>query len=583
MMMKTKKGTEHLHKYIVEQDNSAYTPVEQATWRFILRLLSDFFKDHAHPFYHEGLRAAGINTEEIPSIQNMRQALMEYGWKTVPVSGFIPPSAFLEMQALGFLPIAKEMRTVDHIAYTPAPDIIHEAAGHAPYLAHPEFSDYLHQYADVAKKAIISSEDYAVYSGIRKLSDIKEHPDSTEAEIAQATKELNDAVNSVTYVSEAAKSSRLYWWTAEYGLVGPMDNPKIYGAGLLSSIGEAKKCFDPSVKKLPLSLDCIETSFDITEMQPQLYVAESFQHLKDVLQELASSFAYQIGGKYGLDEVIRAKTINSIELDSGLQISGEFEKYIEHEGQIIYVKTDGPTQLCFDGHELLGHDKNYHSHGYSTILERPNGADKALHLMNKSELQTLGIEEGKNCELNFPSGIRLKAFVKEIAMLNDLPLILVLEKASIEKNGEVLFSPDWGTFDMGLGEKVVSAFAGPADYPSYGDCENFDAIIIPRREQDEQEKRKQSFYQKVRDLRESYKKTQDIKALEEQIDALYDELQSQHPGEWLAKMQLYELSLQSTKKQDIALQLKQDLLAVAKDKPDLAMHIEDSINLARAI
>ena len=33
--------------------------------------------------------------------------------------------------------------------------------------------------------------------------------------------------------------SRLHWWTVEYGLIGTLENPKIYGAGLLSSIGES--------------------------------------------------------------------------------------------------------------------------------------------------------------------------------------------------------------------------------------------------------------------------------------------------------------------------------------------------------
>jgi phenylalanine-4-hydroxylase len=37
-------------------------------------------------------------------------------------------------------------------------------------------------------------------------------------------------------LSEMAQIRNLHWWT-EYGLIGTLDNPKIYGAGLLSSIG----------------------------------------------------------------------------------------------------------------------------------------------------------------------------------------------------------------------------------------------------------------------------------------------------------------------------------------------------------
>jgi phenylalanine-4-hydroxylase len=40
-------------------------------------------------------------------------------------------------------------------------------------------------------------------------------------------------------LSEMAQIRNLHWWTVEYGLIGTLDNPKIYGAGLLSSIGES--------------------------------------------------------------------------------------------------------------------------------------------------------------------------------------------------------------------------------------------------------------------------------------------------------------------------------------------------------
>jgi phenylalanine-4-hydroxylase len=37
-------------------------------------------------------------------------------------------------------------------------------------------------------------------------------------------------------LSEMAQIRNLHWWTVEYGLIGTLDNPKIYG--LLSSIGK---------------------------------------------------------------------------------------------------------------------------------------------------------------------------------------------------------------------------------------------------------------------------------------------------------------------------------------------------------
>ena len=46
-------------------------------------------------------------------------------------------------------------------------------------------------------------------------------------------------------LSESALLSRLHWWTVEYGVVGEqIDDYKLFGAGLLSSISESRSCLD---------------------------------------------------------------------------------------------------------------------------------------------------------------------------------------------------------------------------------------------------------------------------------------------------------------------------------------------------
>ena len=97
------------------------------------------------------------------------------------------------------------------------------------------------------------------------------------------------------------------WWTAEYGLIGSLEAPKIFGAGLLSSVGESKWCLSNQVKKIPLTLECVKQTYDITEPQPQLFVAENFHHLSDVLKQLSETMAYKTGGRKALDKLIQAK------------------------------------------------------------------------------------------------------------------------------------------------------------------------------------------------------------------------------------------------------------------------------------
>src|SRR5689334_14424828 len=91
---------DHLQRYVVEQDYTRYTAEHQATWRFIMRQLKDFLSQHAHSSYVEGLKKTGISVERIPEINEMDQKLAEFGWGAVPVSGFIPPAAFMEFQSL---------------------------------------------------------------------------------------------------------------------------------------------------------------------------------------------------------------------------------------------------------------------------------------------------------------------------------------------------------------------------------------------------------------------------------------------------------------------------------------------------
>ena len=233
----------YLKKHCVEQDYDAYTARDHAAWRFIMRQNRAFFRKHAVAVYEKGLEKTGIPIDRIPRIAEMDAKLQKFDWGAVAVCGFIPPAAFLEFQARGVLAIATDMRTVDHIEYTPAPDIVHEAAGHAPIIAHPAYANYLRRYARVAQKAIFSKEDVDVYGAIRYLSDIKENPDTKPEEIILAEKKFIDVSQQVTHVSEAAKVARMAWWTVEYGLVGKMKSPLIYGAGLLSSVGESQNCF----------------------------------------------------------------------------------------------------------------------------------------------------------------------------------------------------------------------------------------------------------------------------------------------------------------------------------------------------
>ena len=244
-----KKIPKYLQKYVVQQNYEQYTPMDHACWRFIMRINKSYFSENAYHKYLEGLNKTGITINRIPKISSINAKLAEFGWSAIGVRGFLPPLIFMDFQSKAILPIACDMRSIQHITYTPAPDIVHEAAGHSPMIADNDYANFLKNYGKIALKAISSVEDFELYQATRYLSDIKENPKSTKSQIFNAETNVKNKRNLISYISEASYLSRINWWTVEYGLIGKIDKPKIYGAGLLSSIGESENCLKNSVKK----------------------------------------------------------------------------------------------------------------------------------------------------------------------------------------------------------------------------------------------------------------------------------------------------------------------------------------------
>jgi phenylalanine-4-hydroxylase len=338
----------HLRRFVVQQDYSQYTAADQAVWRFVLLQTHARLVETAHPAYRDGLAATGISVERIPGIDEMNDRLARFGWSAVCVDGFIPPRAFQEFQASAILPIAADIRSLAHLAYTPAPDIIHEAAGHAPILPDPDFASYLRRIGDFGKKAFTLPEEERVFRAIYALSEVKENPAASSEEVTCAEMELRGALACATEPSEAALLSRLYWWTAEYGLVGRPGDYKLYGAGLLSSLGESHSCHDPSVRKVVLDEHCVNVAYDITRPQPQLFVAASFDALHEVLDRVARTLAFQRGGEIALSRALRSGEVASVLFSSGACVMGVLRDVGPGLSAPAHLRLDGPVAFAWD-------------------------------------------------------------------------------------------------------------------------------------------------------------------------------------------------------------------------------------------
>lgn len=526
----------HLRQFIVEQHYEKYTPVDQAVWRYVMRQNYSYLKHVAYYPYIKGLQRAGLSIEYIPDLQTMNDNLGKIGWGAVTVDGFIPPAAFMEYQAYRVLVIAADIRQINHIEYTPAPDIIHESAGHAPIIADTDYNNYLSYFGSIGAKAMFSSKDFELYEAIRNLSILKEAIDIPEQEIAKAEKHLQQISENMGEPSEMALLGRLHWWTVEYGLIGTLEDPKIYGAGLLSSIGESSSCMKADVQKLWYNLDTVNYPYDITKPQPQLFVTETFQNLIDVLEAFADTMAFRRGGSEGIIKAIECKNPATAVYSSGLQVTGIFtDMGIDQQDQLTFIKTTGPSALAIEGKQLEGHGKLYHKDGFSSPVGKLKGVATAIENMEASALTAHGIKCGQVAELVFESGIFVKGMVTAIHQHNGKTIMIAFEDCTVkESNGNVLFQPEWGTYDMAVGEKIVSVFNGAADKDAYEEITHVSDKQTHKLTYDEKTQKLHEIYRNVRLIREN-------QTGYERLPELFETLKTEHRYDWLAALEILEI------------------------------------------
>ena len=527
-----------LKSYCAVQCYERYTAQDQAVWRYALRQLHDFLCKHAVPIYHEGLHKTGITIDAIPRIEDMDAALAEFGWGAAAVEGFIPPIIFLEFQARRVLPIAVDIRRFAHLSYTPAPDIIHEAAGHAPIIADREYAEYLMRYADLAQKAIFSDHDIRLYEAIRYLSDIKEMRGVSAKAIAAAQQQLDLVAAEDVEVSEAGKVARLYWWTAEYGLVGSLTAPRLYGAGLLSSVMESKSCLGSQVRKIPLSKDAVETSYDITEPQPQLFVARDFADLHQTLSEVEKHMAYKVGGVEGLQRAKKSAMVNTCQLDSGLQVSGRLTSFIASDASVSYLRWRGRCQFSFAHQQLPTQGCERHKDGCRAPLGRfARLATKPPWLLGNDELRQIGVQVGHRTALELTGGHTVEGVVLSWYRQNGNLLYITWGDVKVKRGARVIYTSRDDEFDMPIGSAVVSVLGGPAAREEFGSYSIGKASSCPHNfaEFSLQERELFDLYAAVRELREG-----DAAVAQPVLAGYAERVMATFPKQWLLALELCE-------------------------------------------
>ncbi|MEJ2113518.1 MAG: aromatic amino acid hydroxylase, partial [Flavobacteriaceae bacterium] len=372
--------------------------------------------------------------------------------------------------------------------------------------------------------------------------------------------------------SEMALIRNLHWWTVEYGLIGSLDNPKIYGAGLLSSIGESAWCMTDEVKKIPYNIDAAFKEFDITKPQPQLFVTPDFAHLSLVLEEFANTMALRTGDLSGVKKLIESDALGTLEFSTGLQVSGVFSKVLEHNNKPIYIQTSGATALAYRGKEIIGHGTHYHKHGFGTPVGKLKGINLAIEDMSPRDLRAYDIYEGETIELEFEGNIKVKGeIITGKRNLQGKIILISFKNCTVTHGDTILFKPEWGTYDMAIGKSIISAFSGPADNHSFDLVTHKLSSETIHIKKSKKRIQLEELYQQVRDFREGKNRSVSrTKILEQLIE--------DYPEDWLLSVELYELAFKGHES-ELCSKIMTHLETIKLNKPEYGKLIDNGIEI----
>ncbi|HET7513126.1 MAG TPA: hypothetical protein VFJ88_10200, partial [Chthoniobacterales bacterium] len=183
------------------------------------------------------------------------------------------------------------------------------------------------------------------------------------------------------------------------------------------------------------------------------------------------------------------------------------------------LRSTGPSALAYENKELPGHGRNYHKEGFGS----PIGNWKETKL-----------QEGENARLEFESGIVVEGKIEKLLRRENQLLLISFSNCTAKLGDRILFDPAWGTYDMAVGEGIVSVFNGAADKDSYNEVALVPKERTIKHPSDAKRRKLESLYQQVRDIRTG-------KAGYERLGEIWETQQADHPGDWLLSMEIFEI------------------------------------------
>jgi NAD(P)H-dependent FMN reductase len=164
-----------------------------------------------------------------------------------------------------------------------------------------------------------------------------------------------------------------------------------------------------------------------------------------------------------LDLALNAPSKTHVSLNSGITVHGKLaEVFRDQEGNPFFLKWSGATELQSSSQQTLsGQGADRHPHGFSSPIGKVKTATTPASLSEAKSLSDLqskfGLHIGVQSPLVFESEIQLSAklVAAEFNSQGQLQL-LTFENATMTYKDKTLYQPDWGAFDMLVGEHLKS-------------------------------------------------------------------------------------------------------------------------------
>lgn len=229
----------------MRQEYKNYTEEDFEVWRLLYERQIINLSHTASQAYLDGLQMISFGANKIPDFDETNAVLQGLtGWQIHVVPGLIADDKFFQLMANCRFPASTWLRKMSQLDYLEEPDMFHDVFGHVPLLTNQPFADFLQELSKIALQYI--DNPWAIHL-----------------------------------------ISRIYWFTVEFGLIREKGELRIYGAGILSSVGETKHSVSREARWLPYHVDMIMgMAYRKDEFQKQYFVIDQYEDLFHSLDEI---------------------------------------------------------------------------------------------------------------------------------------------------------------------------------------------------------------------------------------------------------------------------------------------------------